>query len=357
VNIPFRGSLAVSAAVLVGLGAWLWVRQAPTETGARREREEPSPPGAPQLLYMKGSSLHRMNVQTGKDELVAELPNGDVQAAPSSDRLAYVAGRGGGEDFDVAPEITLMQPDTGRQVDLGAGLAPLWHPEGGRLAYLRPIEARACSGESCSGAVEVVVYEVGSGTRTTLLGPGRWSLLSWAGPLLVVGDQRRPAVTVMAGPDSNRRLELPPSSVWGASPDGGWLVAVHRFEAEFVRFGPSGLGGARVPLSLGGRRLAEGAWSPDSRRVAAVLLQVAGGIPETRLALLSPGSPAPEPVASSRGAIGRPLWSEDGRSLVFAQVTGPGGGRLRARWCPVASGGDCRTLLSWKDDVRLLELD
>jgi hypothetical protein len=133
-------------------------------------------------------------------------------------------------------------------------------------------------------------------------------------------------------------------------------VAVHRFEAEFVRFGPSGPRGERVQVSLGGRRLAEGAWSPDSRRVAAVLLRVAGGIPETRLALLAPGSPDPQPVASSSGAIGRPLWSEDGRSLVFAQVTGPGGGRLRARWCPLAGGG-CRTLLSWTDDVRLLELE
>jgi hypothetical protein len=62
-------------------------------------------------------------------------------------------------------------------------------------------------------------------------------------------------------------------------------------------------------------------------------------------------------VPSSLGAIGRPLWSTDGSSIAFARVAGPGGRKLRAMWCSLEGSGRCRQLLSWTDDVRLLELE
>jgi hypothetical protein len=38
-------------------------------------------------------------------------------------------------------------------------------------------------------------------------------------------------------------------------------------------------------------------------------------------------------------------------------VAGPGGRKLRATWCPMNPPRRCRDLLSWTDDVRLLELE
>ncbi len=355
---------AVSALGIVAAftGAWVWLR-AGEPSG---EREQPQQqevidrPGAgtspPKLLYMKGSVLHRMEVRTGNDEVVVDLPPADVHSAPESSLIAYVTSPGGAqEDFDAAPELTILDPETGRKLHQAPGVAPLWSPDGRRLAYLRPVEPRACAGETCAGAVEVAVYEVASDTGSTLLSEGRWSLITWSGGGVVVADQDRPGSGVVVRPGSRAPLGIPPSIIWGASPDGRWLVTAGRAGAAFVEVGdPTG---HPVTVPLAGRRLAEGAWAANSDRIAAIVLRVVGGIPRTRLATLSPRHPAPATVPSSLGAIGRPLWSTDGSSIAFARVAGPGGRKLRAMWCSLEGSGRCRQLLSWTDDVRLLELE
>jgi dipeptidyl aminopeptidase/acylaminoacyl peptidase len=355
-------AVAVVVGVAAVVGASLWGRAVVETTPERKpvltENKRASGPDPLELLYMKGPVLHRMDVRSGADEVLAELPRADVHAAPLSGRLAFVSDTGGGEqDFEAAPELTVLEPESGRRLELGPGVAPLWSPDGSRLAYLRPVEPRSCAGESCSGAVEVVTYEIGSGRRATLLGPGRWSLLAWTGDRLLAADQERLGSSVVVEPGSRRRLAVAPSSLWGASPNGRWLVTVTRNGASFVELDESSPLERRVEVPLGGQRLAEGSWSGDSKRIAAVLLRVSGGIPRTQLAIMGPERPAPIPVASSAGVIGRPLWSEDEASIAFAQVTGRGGRRLRAMWCPLEASGGCRELLSWKDDVRLLELD
>ena len=354
-------AVAVVVGVAAVVGTSLWGRAVvttPEREPVLSENERATGPDPLELLYMKGPVLHRMDVSSGADEVLAELPAADVHAAPLSGRLAFVSDTGGGEqDFEAAPELTVLEPETGRRLDLGPGVAPLWSPDGSRLAYLRPVEPRSCAGESCSGAVEVVTYEVGSGRREILLGPGRWSLLAWTGDRLLAADQERLGSSFVVEQGSRRRLAVAPSSLWGASPDGRWLVTVMRKGATFVELDEFSPLGRRVAVPLGAQRLAEGSWSGDSKRIAAVLLRVSGGIPRTRLAIMAPERPAPIPVASSAGVIGRPLWSEDEASIAFAQVTGRGGRRLRAMWCPLEASGGCRELLSWKDDVRLLELD
>jgi hypothetical protein len=357
-----RWAVSALGIVVAVAGAWVWLRagEPSRERGHPRQQEivnRPAPGGSsPKLLYMKGSVLHRMDVRTGDDDIVVDLPRADVHSAPASSLIAYVTSSGGGdEDFDAAPKLTVLDPETGRKLDLGSGVAPLWSPDGNRLAYLKPVEPRACAGETCAGAVEVAVYEVASDARSTLLSEGRWSLITWSGGGVVVADQDRPGSGIVARPGSQAPLGLPPSIIWAASPDGRWLVTAGRAGAAFVELGhPSG---DPVTVPLAGRRLAEGAWTPNSDRIAAVVLRVIGGIPRTRLATLSPRDPAPAPVPSSRGAIGRPLWSSDGSSIAFARVAGPGGRKLRATWCPLGGPGRCRELLSWTDDVRLLELE
>jgi WD40-like Beta Propeller Repeat len=362
VSTASRWAVSALGIVAAFTGAWVWLRAGDSpgehERPQKRAVVDRAAPGgsSPDLLYMKGSVLHRMDVRTGDDQVVVTLPDADVHSAPASPLIAYVTSSGGGdEDFAAAPELTVLDPETGRKLHRGPGVAPMWSPDGKRLAYLKPVEPRACAGETCAGAVEVAIYEVGRDTRSTLLSEGRWSLVTWSGGEVVVADQSRPGSGVVVRPGSRAPLGIPPSIIWGASPDGQWLVTAGRRGAAFVATGQRS--GDKVTIPLAGRRLAEGAWAADSDRVAAVVLRVVAGIPRTRLVTLSPRQPSPAPVPSSRGAIGRPLWSIDGSSIAFARVAGPGGRKLRATWCPVEGSGRCRELLSWTDDVRLLELE
>ena len=83
---------AVSALGIVAAftGAWVWLRagDSPGEHERPQKRvvvDRPAPGGrSPELLYMNGSVLHRMDVRTGDDEVVVALPGADVHSAPAS---------------------------------------------------------------------------------------------------------------------------------------------------------------------------------------------------------------------------------------------------------------------------------
>lgn len=306
------------------------------------------------LLYLRGARLHRLDLSTGGDEVLRTLPPAEVHAASASDWLALVTASGA-TDFAAEPRLSLLHPDSGRLLRLGPGFAPLWRPDGDAVAYLRPVEERSCDAETCSGRVEVVTALV-SGERKTLLGPDHWTLLTWAGPRLLLGDlDDSGAVTIAGGPGPSHQLPLAPAELWGASPDGRWVVVAGPSGAAFTPLSRVDELGTPRALATGGR-LAEGAWSPQSDAVAAVVLRgVRDGVPSSRMVLSSPAG-ASRALRGSKGAAGAPLWSADGRAIAFPQAVGKAQDRLRAQVCMV-EGSSCRSWLKWTDEVRLLRLE
>jgi hypothetical protein len=308
------------------------------------------------LTYLEGSTLHRVEVSSGKSQRAARLPSPDVWAAPEGAWLAAVVDarpRPGDSDFARYPSLRLVDEASGRSRPLGPGLTPLWSPSGDRLAWLRPVEERACFGEACAGSVEVVSAEVPGGRPRRLLGPGRWGLLAWAGDRLLV-SRRADLRSIMAvAPDGRvRTLPLPPSEVWGATPDGRWLVRSARDGVDFLPLTP---GPEAFGVALGGV-LAEGTWSPSGERLAAIQLKsTAGGVPRSRVVLISTRARALRPLRGSAGAAGNVLWSPDETRVAFARTAGRRAGRLEAVVCEVATGA-CRTLMSWVRGVVLLRL-
>ncbi|HZJ50417.1 MAG TPA: hypothetical protein VFF07_06085 [Actinomycetota bacterium] len=323
----------------------------PTSGADRQPKRRPTPLS---LLYLRGARLHRLNLRSGGDEVLRTLPPAEVHAAPDSAWLALVSAPGA-TDFAAEPRLSLLHPDSGRRRRIGPGFAPLWRPDGDAVAYLRPVEERSCDAETCAGRVEVVTAGV-SGEREILLGPGHWTLLTWAGPRLLLADLDDPgAVTITGGPGPSHRLPLAPAELWGASPDGRWVVVARPREAAFIALSQADELGRRRGLMPGGR-LAEGAWSPHSDTVAGVVLQgIEDGVPSSRVVLSSPDG-ASRALRGSKGAAGAPLWSPDGRVIAFPQAVGKVRDRLRAQVC-ILESSSCRSWLNWTDEVRLLRLE
>jgi hypothetical protein len=305
--------------------------------------------------------LHSRDLTTGEDRIVERLPSSDVWAAPEAPLLASVADAQppapGEEDFAVRPELLLVDARTGARRELGPGVAPLWDEAGERLAWLRPVEDRSCAGEICAGAVAVETVEVDSMRSQTVLPAGRWSLLSWAGEALLVADVRAPDRVVVATLEgATAELPVAASEVWGATPDGDWLVRVAAGRVELLPLDGGVASGPARAVAGGGRALAEGSWSPGGDRLAAVELRV-GRPARARVVVVSVPDGSLRPVPSSRGATGRVVWSPDGDEVAFARSAGRRGGRLEAVICPVSGTSGCRALFSWVRDVTLLRLE
>ena len=305
--------------------------------------------GPAALLFLRDLQIVRLNVAKRNDVPIATLPSSDVAASPRGHRVAYVipgAASGVDEDFVAVPELHVYDLDSGRDVTVGAGFGPLWHPSGERLAYLEPVGPRACEGETCATESEVVVAHVRDRSRASLTSNGHWALLGWAGDGVVVGDQDR-AVALLATAEEARAAPFAPSQFWGASPDGERFLLVGNDGPRVTSFDAE----EGVPVDVEGR-LGTGAWSPDGTRVVAVLL----GDERSELVIIDPVTGAVEPVAGSSGAAGQVVWSEDGDTIAYAKETG-GGLRLRALRCRLAPVVRCRPLFSWARGVALLAVD
>lgn len=304
------------------------------------------------LLYLDGSDLRTFDLANGNDRFLARAPSTDATATPNGDRIAYVVSStpvSSDEDFIASPELQIADVSSGSMSDAGPGFSPMWNPDGSRLGALVPAEARGCEGETCLGTVSAAVIDPATGVRTTVVEPGRMSLLGWWGDRLLVGLQDPPSVIAASLDGSVERLSLVPNEVWGPAPNGESLLVIYEDSAGFAR--PDSATDDPVPLD--GLVLGEGAWAPDSGAVAAVGLGRRG----QQLVLIGPQDGRPQPVAGSAGAQGQIVWAPDSGSFVFARSTGGRGLRLEAVHCKVESEPECSPpLFSWGRGVRLLAL-
>lgn len=344
-------------------GATETARRRPSQSPAQKtsssaspvDSATPSDDGGPVLLYMDGRTLHRFDVEAG-DEKLDKLPSPDVAATLDGARLAYVVGAveaPDDEDFIASPEIRIYEVESGNDVTIGGGLSPFWHPDGTRLAYLEPNAARVCEGESCSGSSNVVIADLETEERKTVVADGRWSLVGWWGERLLVVDQEGEPATVAVSEDGETEtLPVAPSEVWGAAPDGGPVVRSVGDRVEFLspdRFE------VLATVDLDGRLLGRGTWSPTSEELSAALLD--RGRFTSQLVLIDLNTQDPVSLDASRGATGEVVWAVDGDAYVYVRSTGPQGLMLEAVYCARASSNVCDPLFSWRRGVKLLSLN
>jgi hypothetical protein len=304
-----------------------------------------------ELLYLHGTRLHRMDIASGDRTRVVRLPGPDVVASRSTQWIAFVEGSAvGADDFLESPVLYLRDLATGDEINVGPGFAPMWNPLDDRVAFLRPIEPRDCEVESCAGAATVALVRPG-GEVQQLLPAGRWGLLAWAGDVVLVADGSDLDHTTVVGPGIRAQLDVPPSEIWDASPNGRWLVTVGSDGAEVVRMESGRIDGSGVEIDIGGATLGDGSWALDSSRLAATV----GSGAAAHVVVIAPDRPTARPVRGSARAAGSVLWSPTGTALTITRSAS--GGRLEAAYCAVDGRSSCRGLFSWVQDVALLRME
>lgn len=318
--------------------------------------------GPDEVLYLSGTALVRRNIEDAEDEPAGTIESPSVYASPGSQWIAYVTSKIG-EDFAAEPSLRLYDPESDRTEKLGPGVAPVWNASGSHVAFLRPVEARECQGEECTGDVQVAVVDVATGVDTLLLDPGRYTILGWAGEWVMVSNFDDPAtVTAVDLQNQPEVLDMPASQFWDASPDGRWVVKTNAKKTEFVPFSDGALGEDRVAVPLEDYRLLEGGWAHDSSRVAAVVAleeeSKKGKVAEsTRIVTFSPEDPELALVERTFGATGTVMWSVDNDSIVFTTLLDPKRALFQAQQCSLGNQSGCEIVTSWTEGVALLRTE
>ena len=311
--------------------------------------------GPDEVLMLSGTSIVRQTVESPEQEVIRNVKTHSVYAAPGSPWIAYVKTAAPEEDFEEQPELVLYDVETEDKARYGAGVAPVWNEAGTHVAFLKPIEARSCVGEECSGELVVGVVEAATGETFELLTPGTYSILGWAGGHVLVSDFARPdVITAVTADGTTSELDFPVNQFWGASPDGRWLIKTNAKKTEFVSFDDGALGDERIPIELDDVQLLEGSWSHDSEEVAAV---IASGRNETTVVTFSPEEPRPTLLPGSGGAIGNVHWSPDNENLLFGKLIEPKNSLIQAVWCANGNSLDCQIVISWTEGTALLRAE
>ena len=286
----------------------------------RDSDSDSAPQRAPQVtassaLYLDGDTLSRLDLDSGTARAIGRTPTSDVHASESSPWVVYVVsgdGEEGSEDFLAAPVLRAINIETGATSDIGPGFNPLWHPTETRLAYLKPIVRRQCSGEQCEGFIEIIVHDPETGDSTVLTEPGRFNLLAWSGERLLAADETDLAVTLsLRSKDDVERLDLEPSELWAASPDGRWLVRTGSDGATLVDLD----GGSERNLPIGDGILADGTWSPDSKHIVAGVLNQART--KTSALLIDVPDGDVQEITGELPGILDVTWTSDGDQFAF----------------------------------------
>jgi hypothetical protein len=316
-------------------------------------------PGLVALTYLQGTRIvTRARGQRGGHTII-DLHTADISASPASDWIAYVAPQTGvapaDGDFVRKPELHFRNLASSSDLNIGVGFSPLWDGAGTRIAYMAPDSPRSCDGETCAGAVRVMVAAPGQLARP-ITPFGRLHLLAWAGDRLLVADDKDLTRTTSLALDGSAAFSIPvpPSEIWDASPDGSLLLSMTPGMLHFTTL----VGGHTTTVvrtvSLASGILGDGSWSAGSGRVAGVLREPDGS---AHMALLS-ADQGLLPVGGTEGAMGNVVWDREGSRFAYVGVNEGHRGRLQAILCRLRPGGQtaCKPWFSWLQGVSLLRL-
>lgn len=250
----------------------------------------------------------------------------DAQLSPDGTRVAYVVTTAERETDRNESRIWVIDVDGGTPRPLTAGpadSAPRWSPDGRTLAFLAVREGHP------SPQLWLLPLAGGEARRLTeaSLGAGAPVWSPDGGRIAYVG-----AVTIADRADHDpivvRRL--------GYKADGVGLLGELRRHVAVVDVGS----GESHQVTEGDLDVAEPAWSPDGGTLAVTASTRPGDdVIGTRQLLTVPASGGPlRELVADESVAGRPVWSPDGRHVLFVGLALPAMGHTRL-WLVEADDG------------------
>lgn len=307
------------------------------ETTDAAQPEEAAGGPATGALYLSGATLNRLDLSSGRVERIGRMPTLDVHASPSTPWLAYIVPRTPAieqeADFIADPVLRIINTDTNKDREVGDGFNPLWHATAPKLAYLEPVADRRCSGETCEGRFKVATYDVESSERMVLTPAGRYNLLAWSGERVLFSDGGDLSVTFAVDLSGEvERIDIAPSELWDASPDGRYLVRSAPGSASLIDLAS----GDEAGIDVGRGVLSDGSWSPDSKRFAAALLN--GPRTRARVVLVDVPEGTTTSFTDALPGVRDVRWAPDAAAFGFLTFAGATN-RVEINRCSV--GGGC----------------
>jgi hypothetical protein len=326
--------------------------------------------GSGQLLYQHTSGMYVLDLERDDlpltdptaGEMIFDSTTFNLAPAPTSPWVAVVEPQ---QPDETEPVLSLLHTETRDRDEVGFGLQPQWNDASTHVAYLRPTDPASCTPEGCGrDTSDVVILHPGEGTEVVPLHVGRWEVLGWAGDHVLIEATDDPASTVTVSLDGSvGSLEIPAENVFAPSPDGRWVVFAGG-EGEPSFFVPLQNGSLaeddvdalleRYEIPLERREaLIQGAWSPDSERLAMI---VKGGRRD-HLRMMSPDAPHDEAYPGSEDAFGRAMWMpQDPTRFAYVRFD-EAAAQLEGVLCPAEpAGGECEELMRWELGVAFIRL-
>ena len=216
--------------------------------------------------------------------------------------------------------------------ELGPGRAPVWASNSSAVAAIAPTKR----GET------IVVYNLpGTSSPTAAPDDERWSIVGWRNTDIIAIGSRSGVVAIPTTGGDITALEVPPSKLWGVSPNGAEQLVVAGRTARLA-------GGGREPLEGLKGTLGDGTWSWGGEHIAVAVIDDGPG----SLALIDVARGKVTDIKEGKGAQGNAMWAENGERFAFVRIDPVQRGRLQAVTCALDTR--CDPLFSWGRGVRLL---
>ena len=305
---------------MAALGVGLWFLLAPSGL-----------PSGLQVIYLDANTLTRYDVDSASSRSLAVIRSPLwADLSPGGRYLAYLPQ----EEEDTPGRLTIFDTTTGDETDVGAGASGAWNDTGTDLAFAAPY------GDGTSFTLSVASAAQGFEPRVLLEDIG-YNPIAWSGDRIVLFHRERgEGALYREGEAAPQSFAAGIAGLWGVSPDGEYAITV---DAQGVSSSIPLLGGARIPLDLGGFELKDGAWRPGTHEALAPLSGVdADGRATSRLVLIdaSTGRVKDLQDAPVRGAV---YWDPRGETFSYLDVL-PGSLRL------CSFGGGCDSVLQIRNN-------